>query len=72
MDIKLLQESHFTESQPHRAPHHFIQATTSEGLAQDPYMAASGGIEPTTLRTEGTDPHHSTNHVPELVQTNNL
>ena len=28
-----------------------MQATTSEGLAQGPYVAASG-IEPTTFRTE--------------------
>ena len=33
------------------APHHAIQAITSEGLAQGPYVAASGS-EPAILRTE--------------------
>jgi len=32
--------SHLTAKQPRRASHHDIQATTSEGLAQGPYMAA--------------------------------
>ena len=33
------------------APHHVIQATTSEGLAKDPYVWARVGFEPATLRT---------------------
>jgi len=44
------------------ASYHIIQAITSEGLAQGTYLAARGGVEPTTFRTEGTDHHHSTNH----------
>ena len=43
---RLLQESNLTAKQSHRAPHHVIQATTSEGLAQGPYVAAKGGFEP--------------------------
>ena len=31
------------------------QATVSEGLAQDPYVAARAGVEPMTLRTLGVD-----------------
>jgi len=42
-----------------RAPHHVIQATTSEGLAQSPYVAASG-IEPATFRTK----HHQSATTP--------
>ena len=37
------------------------QATTSEGLAQGPYMAARARFEPTTHRTKGVD---STNEPP--------
>ena len=37
---------------------------TSEGLAQGPYVAARGGVEPTTFRTEGTHNLHFTNHAP--------
>ena len=33
-----------------------LQATMSEGLAQDPYMATRVGFEPATLRTQGTEP----------------
>ena len=33
-----------------------------EGLAQGPYVAARGGVEPTTFRTEGTDNLHLTSH----------
>ena len=43
-------------------PHHVIQTITSEGLAQGPYVAARGGVEPATLCTENIDLHHSTNH----------
>jgi len=32
-----------------------IQAITGEGLAQGLYVAARGGVEPTTFRTKGTD-----------------
>jgi len=31
-----------------------LQATVSEGLAQDPYVAGRMGFEPATLRMEGT------------------
>ena len=31
------------------------QATTSEGFAQGPYVAARAAVEPTTLRTKGVD-----------------
>ena len=58
-DSKLLQESNLTARLPQRMPHHSIQAIASEGLAQGPYMAARGGVEPTTFRTEGTEHHHS-------------
>src|SRR6218665_1096810 len=44
-----------------------IQAITGEGLAQGPYVAARGGVEPATFRTKGTKHHHSTNHVPVVV-----
>ena len=42
------------------APYHVIQATTSKGLAQGPYVAARVKFEPATLRTEVTRNHHST------------
>jgi len=54
-DSKLLQESNLTVRQPCRAPHHVIQATMSEGLAQGPYMVAKVGFEPATLQTQGTE-----------------
>ena len=44
------------------APQHVIQAISGEGLAQGPYVAARGGVEPATFRTEGTEHHHSANH----------
>src|SRR6218665_2052543 len=37
------------------------QATAREGLAQDPYVVARVGVEPTTLRSKGID---STNAQP--------
>ena len=40
------------------------QATASEGLAQDLYMATRAGIEPTTIRTIGVD---STNEPPRSM-----
>jgi len=55
---KLLQESSLTVRQPHKAPHHAIQATACEVLVQGPYVAARVGIEPATLWTEGTEPYH--------------
>jgi len=57
--LKLLQESDLTARQPHRAPHHVIQATTSEGLAQGPYVAARVGFKPATFSIEFTKHHHS-------------
>ena len=44
-DTRLLQESNFTARQPHRAPHHIIQATTSEG-----HMMARVGFELADVR----------------------
>ena len=55
---RLLQESNLATRQPRRAPHHVIQTTTSEGLAQGPYMVAIVGFEPETFHTEGTEHHH--------------
>jgi len=49
----------------HRCPQgatNIIQAITGEGLAQGPYVAARGGVETTTFRTEGTDNIYLTNH----------
>ena len=40
-------------------PIHHTGNFTGEGLAQGPYVAARGGAEPTTLRTEGTDNLHA-------------
>ena len=48
----LLQESNLAASQPGRVPHHIMQATASEGLAQGAYVAARLGFEPATFRTE--------------------
>ena len=59
-ESKLLQESNLAARQPHGAPHHIIQATINEKLAQGPYVAARGGVELATFRTEGTEHHHST------------
>jgi len=36
-------ESNFTTRRKHRALHYIIQATTSEGLVQGPYVAARVG-----------------------------
>ena len=56
------------------------QATSSEGLAQGPYVATRAGFEPATLRTKGDE---STNEPPlpvycyslhylgEVIQTRN-
>jgi len=35
-DSRLLQDSNLADRQPCRTPHHVIQSTTSEGLAQGP------------------------------------
>ena len=40
-----------------------IQAILGEGLAQGPYVAVRGGVEPTTFGTEGIDNIHLTNHI---------
>ena len=32
--------------------------TESEEIAQGPYVAAWVGLEPSTFRTESTEPHH--------------
>jgi len=57
-DSKLLQESNLTARQSRRAPHHAIQVTTSEELAQGPYVAARVEFKSATFRTEGTEHHH--------------
>jgi len=51
---RLLQELNLDARQPRRAPHHIIQATTCEGLAQGPSMAARVGFKLATFHTEGT------------------
>src|SRR6218665_300689 len=65
-DIRLLQESNLAARQRQGATS-VIQAITGEGLAQGPYVAARGGSEPTTFRTEGNDNRHLTNHAPMAV-----
>ena len=70
VDRKLLQEPNLNVRQPGRAPHHVIQATTSEGLAQGPYVAARVRFEPATLRMQGTEPlnHHAPKFLPALCR----
>ena len=54
-DSRLLQESNLTTRQPRRAPHHVMQATTSEEFAQNAArVAARVGFEPATLWMQGT------------------
>src|SRR6218665_1875044 len=60
-------ESNLAARQPQGATS-VIQAITGDGLAQGPYVAAIGGVEPTTFHTEGTDILHVTNHVPLRVK----
>jgi len=55
-DSKLLQKSNLTARQPHVVPHHVIQATTSEGLAQGHDVVAIVGFKPATLQMQGTEP----------------
>jgi len=57
-DNRLLQDSNLTTRQPRRVPNHFIQATTSEGLTQGPYVVARVGSKPATSWTQGTKPIH--------------
>jgi len=61
-DSRLLQESNLAARQPQGAIS-VIQAITGEGLAQGPYLAARGGVEPTTFCS--TDNLHLTNHAPK-------
>ena len=56
---ELLQESNLTARQPRSAPHNVIQAPTSEGLAQGPYVAAKVVFKPATFHTEDTKYHPS-------------
>ena len=63
-ESRLLQELDLAARQPQGATS-VIQAITGEGLAQGPYVAARGGVEPTTFCTEGTDNLHLTKHTPE-------
>src|SRR6218665_1078229 len=65
-DSRLLQESNLAARQPQGAIS-VKQAITGEGLAQGPYMAARGGVEPTTFHTKGTDNIHLANHAPSGV-----
>ena len=58
-DSKLLLKLNLTVGQSRRVPHHVIQATTSEGLAQGPYVAARVGFKPATFSIEFTKHHHS-------------
>src|SRR6218665_2080046 len=60
-DSRLLQESNLAARQPQGATS-VIQAITGDGLAQGPYVATRGGVQPTTFHTEGTDNIHLTNH----------
>ena len=62
-DSRLLRESNLAARQPQGATS-VIQAITGEGLAQGPYVAARGGVEPVTFRTKGTHILHLTNHAP--------
>ena len=54
-NTRLLQESYLTARQKCRAPHHVIQATTSEGLAQGPYVVARVRFKSATLLMKGTE-----------------
>ena len=58
-DSRLLQESNLATREPHRAPHHVIQATASEGLGQGHYVAVRVGFKLAIFCTEGTEHHHS-------------
>ena len=60
-DSRLSQESNLASRQPQGATS-VIQAISGEGLAQGPYVAARGGVEPPTFSTVGTDNLHLTNH----------
>jgi len=55
---RLLRELNLTARQPRRVPFIVIQSTTSEVLAQGPYVMASVEFEPVTLplTTEPTRP----------------
>src|SRR6218665_3057988 len=68
-DSRLLDESKLAARQPRRAPHDVIQTITSEGLAQGPYVAASG-FEPATFRTEGTEHHQLATRPSILIMSN--
>jgi len=50
-DSRLLQELNLTARQPRKTLLHIIRATTSEGLAQGPYVAARVGFKNVTLWT---------------------
>jgi len=50
---RLLQELNSASRQP-KGTTSVIQAITSEGLAQGPYVATRVGVEPATFRIEGT------------------
>jgi len=50
-ESRLLQELDLAARQPQGATS-VIQAITGEGLAQGPYVAARGGVEPATFHTD--------------------
>ena len=64
----LLKESNLAARQP-QGTTSVIRPFTSEGLAQGPYVAAIGGVDLATFRTESTDNHHSTKHAPNKIPT---
>src|SRR6218665_101365 len=64
-----------TVSEGHSPP--FLAFLMSEGLAQGPYVAATVGVEPMTLRTKGVDstnaphtPHIDVYHKQQLLYIN--
>src|SRR6218665_3575228 len=46
-----------------------LQATTCEGLAQGPDVAARVGLKPETFRTQGTEPTTEPPHPPQRIGT---
>jgi len=51
---RLLQESNLAAEQPHRTPHNVIQAITSEGLAQGPYVEVESNQRPSASKAPTT------------------
>ena len=61
------QESSLTTREPLRAPLHVMQATTSKGLAQCPYVVARVGMQGTELTTEPPCPLKVSNRLKTVV-----